>query len=103
MLEEEVDALLCAAFDLCFAVFRWSEGAAVTTLDHLNAIDIDATARQLAGEFKGVSGQDAFDIGAGTLRALGGIGFWGVCGLDLAAEDSHGGSFAERNRRCTLC
>ena len=102
MLEEEVDTLLRAAPDFCLALRGGGECATVAALVHLDAVDVDATTGQFAGEFDRIRCQCAFERGAAALCALAGVGGRCVRGLDLAGQYSHGGIFAERNCQCTL-
>ena len=97
LLAKELDACLRAACDLRLALFGWGEGAPMAAFIHLDAVDIDAAAGESAGEMHRVGGDDALERGATAFRAFRSLGAMRVRGLDLAAQDSHGGSFAERN------
>ena len=91
----------CAIFALPSSV--GGEGAAMGAFIHLDAVDINVAAGESAGEMHRVGGEDALEGGAAAFRAGASLGSRRVRGLDLAAEDSHGDSFAERNCRCILC
>ncbi len=85
MLEEELDALLRTAIDFRLALCGRDEHAAVATLVHLDAIDINATTSQFPAEFDRIGGHGAFERGAAALGAVASVGGDSVRGLDLAA------------------
>ena len=102
ILEKELGTGLRTAFDLGLALLDRGEGTAVAAFVHFHPVDIEAPADELPGEMNRMGGQDALERGAAALGAFRSLGAGRALGLDLAAGNTHGESFAERNCRCIL-